>query len=307
MTGTDDTLAWEARQRPRGAIAAAIGALAILAAALFSEVLFSDAPRAWFGEALGRAQAPGALEGARSLQVPFYEYYDERSGLVLLGSAIRALGWLATGWALYVLARATVFRRAELPKPVTYLPLLAGVISALATLAVDLSSKSAVDDFLAGSRTVASAQDVTAEGLLVLGQFLGLGGAFAAALSFGFIAFNAMKAGLLTRFMGVLGILVGVLLIFPIGSPIPIVQSFWLGALAVLFLGRWPGGSPPAWRTGRAEPWPTTAELREQRMAAASKAAPKPASKPDREPAAVPAGAPSPAASARKRKRKRRS
>jgi hypothetical protein len=282
MTGTADTLAWEARHRPRAAIAAAFGAFAILAAALFSNLLFTDAPRSWFGEALGRAIAPGPLEDARSLQVPFYEFYDERSGLVLLGSAIRAIGWLATGWALYVLARAAMARREALPKPSSICRCSPGVISALATVAVDLSSKFAVDDFLAGPRTVASAQDVTAEGLLVLGQFLGLAGAFAAALSFGFIAFNAMSAACSRASWGVLGILVGVLLVFPIGSPIPIVQSFWLGALAVLFLDRWPGGAPPAWRTGRAEPWPTTAELREQRMAGASKPAPSRIASPPR-------------------------
>jgi hypothetical protein len=39
--------------------------------------------------------------------------------------------------------------------------------------------------------------------------------------------------------------------------PLPIVQIFWLAALGFILLGRWPGGAPPAWRTGQAEPWPT--------------------------------------------------
>ena len=45
-----------------------------------------------------------------------------------------------------------------------------------------------------------------------------------------------MRVGLLTRFMGVLGIIVGVLFIVPLGSSLPIVQAFWLVALGVLFL-----------------------------------------------------------------------
>ena len=46
--------------------------------------------------------------------------------------------------------------------------------------------------------------------------------------------------------MGVLGIITGILLIFPLGSPLPIVQCFWLLALALLYAGRWPNGMPRA-------------------------------------------------------------
>ena len=63
---------------------------------------------------------------------------------------------------------------------------------------------------------------------------------------------------------------------------------------------------PPAWRTGRAEPWPSSAELREQRARArGGERRGEPVEEPEPEPAAV-GGAPSPSASARKRKRKRR-
>ncbi len=87
------------------------------------------------------------------------------------------------------------------------------------------------------------------------------------------VALQAMRVGLLTRFMGYLGIFTGVLVLFPIGSPVPVVQGFWLLALAYLFSGRWPNGVPPSWRSGRAEKWPSSAELREQRMKASGAAA----------------------------------
>ena len=104
------------------------------------------------------------------------------------------------------------------------------------------------------------------------------------ALAFGFvlISLNAMRAGLLTRFMGILGVIAGVLLAIPQLAPTPIVLWFWLGALAFLFAGRWPGGIPPAWRTGQAEPWPTARELREQREGGQEQAAePPPAAQDD--------------------------
>ena len=56
------------------------------------------------------------------------------------------------------------------------------------------------------------------------------------------ICLNAMRIGLLTRFMGVLGVICGALIVLPILSPLPIVQTFWLGAMAVLLAKRWPNG-----------------------------------------------------------------
>jgi hypothetical protein len=74
-----------------------------------------------------------------------------------------------------------------------------------------------------------------------------------------------MRAGLLTRFLGYLGVISGALFVLAF-VPIPIVQVYWLGALAMLFAGRSPNGMPPAWRSGEAMPWPSAAEMREQRV-----------------------------------------
>ena len=68
---------------------------------------------------------------------------------------------------------------------------------------------------------------------------------------------DAMRIGLLTRFMGVMGIALGPALVLGFGL---LVLPFWLIALGVLFLGRWPRGMPPAWTTGRAEPWPSAGD-----------------------------------------------
>jgi hypothetical protein len=67
--------------------------------------------------------------------------------------------------------------------------------------------------------------------------------------------------------MGYLGIFAGVLVVFfPI--PIPVIQAYWLIAIGYLISGRWPSGVPPAWSTGKAEPWPSNAAIREQRQKA---------------------------------------
>ena len=94
------------------------------------------------------------------------------------------------------------------------------------------------------------------------GSAVGAGGTLAMALSLVLVSLNAMRAGLLSRFMGIIGILTGALLVLPLLAPLPVVQLFWLGALGALFLGRWPGGRGPAWDSGEAEPWPSAAQLR---------------------------------------------
>ena len=109
------------------------------------------------------------------------------------------------------------------------------------------------------------------------------------------LGLNSMRVGLLTRFMGVLGIICGAALVLLPQNPIVV---FWLLALAVLFAHRWPQGMPPAWETGTAVPWPSSAEIAEQRAAARGDAPGRP------EP--VSEVGPTPHASSKKRKRKRR-
>jgi hypothetical protein len=114
-----------------------------------------------------------------------------------------------------------------------------------------------------------------------------------------------MRVGLLTRFMGVLGIICGALIVLPILSPLPIVQTFWLGAMALLLLGRWPNGVPPAWVTGEAQPWPSQQQAREARGSRRRGSAPEPEPEPDPQPDTR-SGDGRPHPSSRKKKRKRR-
>jgi hypothetical protein len=133
-------------------------------------------------------------------------------------------------------------------------------------------------------------------------------GELALAVSFVLVSLQAMRAGLLTRFMGYLGIIAGILVLFVI-TPVPIVQAYWLVGLGVLFAGRWPSGMPPAWQTGRVERWPSSQELREQRMRerGGNGARPSGRQKPAREPVATATAAPKQTrATTPKRKRKRR-
>jgi hypothetical protein len=104
-----------------------------------------------------------------------------------------------------------------------------------------------VDD----ARDVISSATITVALLAYVGQFVVAAGLL-------LVSLNAMRAGLLTRFLGILGVVAGVVSVFPQLMPVPLVQAFWLVALGLMLLGR--TSMPPAWRTGKAEPWPSAKE-----------------------------------------------
>ena len=128
------------------------------------------------------------------------------------------------------------------------------------------------------------------------------------ALATGMIAtmMAAQRVGLLPRWMGILGIFTGLLIFLPIGgAQLQVIPAFWMVMIGILFVGRWPSGDPPAWEAGEARPWPSAAEQRAARQAAAgAKGQPAPAGAPA---AAVPEPArPASGGSSKKRRRKGR-
>jgi hypothetical protein len=226
----------------------------------------------------------------------------------VIGSVFEGLGVVALSITLAFLYRAA---RAREPK-LNVFPRIAaiggGVLSAVGICAFYVERAIKANEFVShGTQTYAQAHDLTSSALFLVPQLVAQAGGLLLAIGFVLTALNAMRIGLLPRFMGYVGIFSGVLVIIPIGSPIPIVQCFWLFALAYLISGRWPNGVPPSWRTGRPEPWPSSAQLREQRIKAgatrSSKPAPKPAS---REPVGA-SSSRSTRSTTPKRKRKRRS
>jgi hypothetical protein len=301
--GPEDHLAWEAKQRKSAAIAAAIAALFTLGGMGWRALALSGGPSPGLLETLGRLEDPGPPIGSqRSLALPFFEHYQDQATSVLGSVILIGLGSVALGWTLTYLAVATRARRPEFPKLLLYLPLVAGILNGIYVIASEVARLLDYDDVLNGPGTVDAVLDLGVNGVAVFAAIVGLPGTLGLALSLVFVALNAMRVGLLTRFMGVLGMITGALMVIQLPALL-IVQFFWLIWLAFLIWGRWPGGPPPAWKTGKAEPWPTSAELREERQ---RQAALRRGEQWDAPAPAAAGAAPSPATSARKRKKKRR-
>jgi len=262
----DEQLAWEARQRPRAAAAAVAAGVLTLAGGIGSALVYKDFPRVLLVDAL-RA----ALNGASrvGLKAPEVLFYDDHAASLLVSALVLGLGGLLIAPALVYLYRATRFRREQTPSAAYVLAIAGPIALAISQLVQQVAVMIDARNFASSSdhsreavKAVLESGPVVAAAIIRQAAVLILG--FALVM----IVLNAMRAGLLTRFMGVLGIIVGVLFVIPIGSPLPIVQAFWLVALGVLIAGRWPSGVPSAWASGEAKPWPTQQELREARAQA---------------------------------------
>jgi hypothetical protein len=302
---TQQQLAWEARQRPRAAVAAVLGGVLSLASDLWTTQILRDAPKGGFIDSLTRAVEPGPIAGAQSLRTPYFQFVHDHSTPLVLSNVVKGLAYVAIAWALTFLAAAVRARR-PLPRPILYLVLVGGVLSGVAGIAFWAGYTGAVNTFLDGPHTVARAADAGSGTLLLTAQLIGLAGQLALAVGFVFVSLNAMRSGLLTKFMGILGCIIGVLVIIPLG-PLPIVQAFWLVAVAALFFGYWPSGMPPAWKSGKEEPWPRQSEMAQKRRDAVEARRAARGGRQATEPAPAAAEtAPTPVPTPTRKKRKRR-
>jgi hypothetical protein len=92
-----------------------------------------------------------------------------------------------------------------------------------------------------------------------------------------YVPLQAMRAGLVTRFLGTLGMALGAALLFIIPQIALLTLVLWFGWLGLLFLDRVPRGRPPAWAAGEAIPWPKPGEEPGERSGAGAAGAREPA------------------------------
>jgi hypothetical protein len=198
--------------------------------------------------------------------------HDEPAGAIG-GSVLQAVALLLLIPILLFLFAATRYRRpeetpAQLRPLVLFAPPIAAILSVVTAIlqvraANNLFPELPLPPELAVDRADHFIREAPAPlvGYVLFAVNFAVGGAIA------LVSLNAMRAGLLSRFIGILGIILGVLTAIPFffGGP-SIIQFFWLLAIGVLFLNRWPGQRGPAWETGEAIPWPTAAEVRARQL-----------------------------------------
>jgi hypothetical protein len=230
-----------AEERQRGRIA---GAVTIAAGVLIGVGTF-------WSLVINRDRPSGDAESLR--------FFHEHASQQVAASIIRAVGFLALIATVIYLQRAIKARKPEFPTAAFVLGIFGCLAFAAGTVGQAVALQSQANDFVVQSFTSAHAADEAAKDAaretwpLVTG-IAAFAGTLALAFWFVLGSLNAMRVGLLTRFIGVLGIIVGPGFVFGFAPP---VMVFWLIAVGILFLGRWPRGLPPAWESGEARPWPS--------------------------------------------------
>ena len=242
----DEQLQWEARW----ALPAAIAAFVAGAMLLVSGLLFIPDDR-------------NGIEPNPDILLSIHE----QSGAYLTSAVLAAIASVILIAVFLYLFRATISRAPVIPRWFIYLVVGGPILYAIATVLGALDAIDIGDEFAGGSPIRGQAGEDRARDLggssgLLVG--LSTAGTIGMAFLFVMLPLRARRVGLLTPFMGILGVVAGALIVFRGQLPglATVLQAFWLGALGVLMAGRWPGGRGPAWASGRAEAWPTAAQRR---------------------------------------------
>jgi hypothetical protein len=244
------------------------GFLYLLSGITISETL-KGAPTVGLLQGLGPALSGVAnpVVSPRAAEVKFISHHALP---LIAGSAVATIAIGVLTLILLLLVDATRFRRPESWAATRSLVLFGGAGLALVSLGHQVLSSILTHRFAVGhdfsnhavdlALTKGTANEISDYLDLLAGLMLAAG--MIAAMV------GAMRAGLLTRWVGVLGIFTGVLIFLPLGgAELEIVPAFWMVAMGLLYGGRWPNGDPPAWASGEARPWPSQAELRAAKRA----------------------------------------
>jgi hypothetical protein len=209
---------------------------------------------------------------------------DESRTEVLLQAIGQGLSALCLIPIFYYLFRATVHRVPQIPLWFVYLILIGPVLYAVGQVVgtverIDLAEMFAARNYtlddpdpvrlaeqcpaIPGEVGGDCAEELARQNANLAAALPSLIGSVLVAFMFVMVPLRARRAGLLSPFMSILGVIAGVLLVLPLQPTLTIVtQAFWLGAIGVLYLGNWPGGRGPAWESGEPDPWPSAAERR---------------------------------------------
>jgi hypothetical protein len=298
-------IAWELNRRPRLAVPAFAGGFLYLLSAIVITATLNGLPTVGPLQGLGPA-IEGVANPAVSPRTEEVKFISRHAFPLISGSVLAAVAVGALTLILLLLFAASAFRRPSMWRPARILVLAGGVAVALASIAHEVVYAIETHRFAVGHDFSRQAVDnaLTKGTANELVAYLSLLAGLALVVGMIVVLLNALRTGLVPRWMGVLGMFSGLLILLPnVGATLQLIPAFWMVMMGILLSGRWMGGDPPAWEAGESRPWPTRAQMQAERKAKA-KGEPVPV------PAAVGAGdiAPAPrpqqAGTSRKRRRK---
>jgi hypothetical protein len=268
-----EQVAREADRRRRLSVPAFGGGVLYLLSGIIISSTLNGAPTVGLLQGLGPALS-GVANPAVSPRAAEVRFISHHALTLIAGSALAAIAIGALTLVLLLLVDATRFRRPESWAAARPLVLCGGTALALASLGHQILNAILTHRFAVGHDFSNHAVDLalTRGTANEISDYLDLVAGLTLAVGMIAAMVGAMRVGLLTRWVGVLGIFTGVLIFLPIGgAELEIVPAFWMVAMGLLYAERWPNGDPPAWAAGEARPWPSQAELRAAKQAGQGK------------------------------------
>jgi hypothetical protein len=195
---------------------------------------------------------------------------DQHRSAQMISSILQAIGVGLLAAPLLYLFRAAQARSATMRGQLVGVVVAAPLFLAILAILSGVSTLSAATDFvnndvprlvahhmaLGSDRANKIASDaISGTSLRPLAAGFGLAGQLGFLIAMVYTCLHAMRVGLLSRFWGSLGMALGAVSFIFFQFAL-----LWFVYLAVLLIGRLPGGRPPAWAAGEAIPWPTPGE-----------------------------------------------
>lgn len=195
------------------------------------------------------------------LQTERFRAIDSSDAELLLGAALRTVAFLLLAGALLYLFKAVEARGDRVRGAMVGFAFIGPVLLAVQGLLSTVTQISVASDFVAQASPGGDVFTLL-EGLiddstgLEIASSLGFPAILGMVVAMVYFSLQAMRAGLLTRFLGTLGMAFGVGFVFIAPSLTLLMTVLWFMWLGLVFLDRTPGPRPPAWEVGVAIPWP---------------------------------------------------
>jgi hypothetical protein len=263
-------VAFESERRTRLGTPALAGGVLYLLGGIIVTVTLRSLPTVGVIQGLAPALR-GEANPAVSPGTPEVRFVNAHAFGLIAGNVVQAIAVVFLLLVLLFLLGAVRFRRPETSSIARPLLLGGGVVMVLVTLAHPLAQVVNAHNFVTGHDFTAEAVNraLTQSAVLEATEYLGLLGGLTLAAGMIVVMLGASRTGVFPRWMMYLGIFAALLAFTPfglaLGSAQQLIPAFWMVAVGLLLMGRFPGGDPPAWAAGQARPWPSRAQVRTER------------------------------------------
>jgi len=259
-----ERVAYELARRRRLAIPTLVGGVLYMMSAVTITAALSGAPTVGLLQGLAPAIA-GEAHPTQSPRTAELAFISTHAPALIIGSLMAAIAILFLVLTLVFLCDSTKFRRPNLWPAIRPLVLFGGIAVALISVGHQIVSAIETHNFTASMdhSNAAVEKALTTGSAVQLVEYIDLLGGLALAVGLVTLMINALRVGLLPRWLAMLGMFAGLLLFLPVGgAQLQVVPALWMVFVGVLFYGRWPSGDPPAWEAGEAIPWPPSSSRR---------------------------------------------